>query len=88
MPRILPIDIQAEFDASLWDMPSIFHFIEKTGSIDVDEMYRVFNMGLGMVIICTPENASEILEKIPYSNIVGKLQERVSEERVSLKNKK
>ena len=48
-------------------------------------MYRVFNMGLGMVIICTPENASEILEKIPYSNIVGKLQERVSEERVSLK---
>jgi len=45
-------------------------------------------MGLGMVIICTPENASEILEKIPYSNIVGKLQERVSEERVSLKNKK
>jgi len=88
MPRILPNDIQAEFDASLWDMPSIFHFIEKTGSIDVDEMYRVFNMGLGMVIICTPENASEILEKIPYSNIVGKLQERVSEERVSLKNKK
>ena len=88
MPRILPNDIQAEFDASLWDMPSIFHFIEKKGSIDVDEMYRVFNMGLGMVIICTPENASEILEKIPYSNIVGKLQERVSEERVSLKNKK
>ena len=62
MPRILPNDIQAEFDASLWDMPSIFHFIEKTGSIDVDEMYRVFNMGLGMVIICTPENASEILK--------------------------
>jgi len=88
MPRILPNDIQAEFDASLWNIPSIFHFIEKKGSIDVDEMYRVFNMGLGMVIICTPENASEILEKIPYSNIVGKLQHRVSGDRVSLKNKK
>ena len=92
MPRILPNEIQAEFDASLWETPPIFQFIsdysKETGTIEIDEMYRVFNMGLGMVIICSPENAPGILENIPYSKIVGKLQDRVSDSRVNIKNKK
>ena len=92
MPRILPNEIQAEFDASLWEMPPIFQFIsdysKETETIEIDEMYRVFNMGLGMVIICSPENAPGILENIPYSKIVGKLQDRVSDSRVNIKNKK
>ena len=88
IPRILPDDIQAEFDASLWDIPSIFRFIKATGSIDPDEMYKVFNMGLGMVIICSPENVPVILEKLPQSNVVGRLQRKVSEKKVNIKNKK
>ena len=88
MPRILPDDLQAEFDASLWDIPPVFQFIKDTGSIDPEEMYRVFNMGLGMVIVCSPENAAEILETIPNANIVGKLQTRFSDDRVIIKNKK
>ena len=92
MPRILPNEIQAEFDASLWETPPIFQFIsdysKETDTIETDEMYRVFNMGLGMVIICSPENAPGILENIPYSKKVGKLQDRVSDNRVNIKNKK
>ena len=88
MPRILPDDLQAEFDASLWDIPPVFQFIKDTGSIDPEEMYRVFNMGLGMVIVCSPENAAGILETIPNANIVGKLQARFSDDRVIIKNKK
>ena len=88
MPRILSNDIHAEFDASLWDIPPIFQVIKETGNIDSDEMYRVFNMGLGMVIISSPENTPKVLENIPHSNIVGKLQPKVSDNRVSIKNKK
>ena len=88
MPRILSNDIHAEFDASLWNIPPIFQVLKETGDIDSDEMYRVFNMGLGMVIISSPENTPKVLENIPHANIVGKLQPRVSGNRVSIKNKK
>ena len=66
----------------------IFQVVKETGDIDSDEMYRVFNMGLGMVIISSPENTPKVLENIPHSNIVGKLQPKVSDNRVSIKNKK
>ena len=88
MPRILPKDIEAQFDASQWDVPAVFEFIRKTGSIDSNEMYRVFNMGLGMVIVCVPEKASRILKNVPSAKIVGELKQRSSDNRVTIENKR
>ena len=88
MPRILPTGIEAEFDASLWDLPAVFEFIRKTGSIDSNEMYRVFNMGLGMVIVCAPEKSSRILKNVPNAKLVGELKQKSSNNRVRIENKK
>jgi phosphoribosylformylglycinamidine cyclo-ligase len=84
----LPTGLEAQFDASLWDVPAVFEFIRKTGSIDSNEMYRVFNMGLGMVIVCAPENASRILKNIPDAILVGELKQKSSNNRVKIENKR
>jgi phosphoribosylformylglycinamidine cyclo-ligase len=50
IPRILPDDCRAVIDRSAWKVPTIYSFMQETGAIDPDEMYRVFNMGIGYVI--------------------------------------
>jgi phosphoribosylformylglycinamidine cyclo-ligase len=51
LPRVLPKCVNAEIDRSSWDVPTIFKFIERQGKVSRDEMYRVFNMGIGFVIV-------------------------------------
>ena len=48
---MLPKAVTAEIDRTTWDPPTIFKFIERQGKVDHDEMYRVFNMGVGYVLI-------------------------------------
>jgi len=49
--RILPDNINAEIDKSSWKVPKIFRLIQSKGDIAEDEMYRTFNMGVGMVLV-------------------------------------
>jgi phosphoribosylformylglycinamidine cyclo-ligase len=51
VPRVLPDSMDAIFDRSAWTIPPVFEFIQKAGKVDREEMYRVFNMGIGMVIV-------------------------------------
>ena len=75
IPRVLPKVCNAEIDRSTWEVPTIFKFIERQGKVDRDEMYRVFNMGIGFVLII-PKNelkkATNILKAMhqPY-NVIG-----------------
>lgn len=58
IPRVLPKAVNAEIDRSSWEVPTIFKFIQNQGKVDRDEMYRVFNMGIGYVVIL-PKNQLE-----------------------------
>ena len=58
IPRILPEGLSVEIDASSWQRPLVFSLIQKDGNIAKQEMYRTFNMGIGMVLI-VPESESE-----------------------------
>ena len=58
IPRILPEGLSVEIDASSWQRPLVFSLIQKDGNIAEQEMYRTFNMGIGMVLI-VPESESE-----------------------------
>ena len=58
IPRVLPKAVNAEIDRSAWEVPTIFKFIQNQGKVDRDEMYRVFNMGIGYVVIL-PKNQLE-----------------------------
>ena len=51
IPRVLPKAVNAEIDRASWEVPTIFKFIQNQGKVDRDEMYRVFNMGIGFVVI-------------------------------------
>ena len=60
IPRALPDNMGVEIDAGAWEMPKIFELLQKWGNVDWPEMYRTFNMGVGMVIITAPEDADKI----------------------------
>ena len=60
IPRALPENFAAEVDASAWDMPPIFRLLQQWGDVDWKEMYRTFNMGIGMVIIASKAEAEKI----------------------------
>ena len=75
IPRVLPKCVNAEIDRSSWEVPTIFKFIERQGKVDREEMYRVFNMGIGFVVIIPKSQltkATNILRGShqPY-NIIG-----------------
>ena len=59
IPRVLPANLAAELDANSWEFPEIFNFLQAGGNIDLTEMYRVFNCGVGMVIV-VPHDQSEL----------------------------
>jgi phosphoribosylformylglycinamidine cyclo-ligase len=61
VPRVLPSTCRAEIRVGTWRIPEIFHFLQLHGEIDTEEMFRVFNMGVGMVLVIDPESAAEIL---------------------------
>ena len=74
IPRVLPKSVNAEIDRSAWEVPTIFKFIQNQGKVDRDEMYRVFNMGIGCVVIIAKRDlvkATNILKAAhqPYSVI-------------------
>ena len=73
VPRMLPEGAAARFDASSWSVPPIFWQIQEDGGIDLDEMHRVFNMGLGMVLAVAPERVGETLRLIPDAAQVGEI---------------
>lgn len=77
IPRILPNDVSVELDKKSWKINPIFSLIQKLGNITDEEMYRVFNMGIGFVIIIDKNDANKILKlpaKYPFtSKIIGKV---------------
>jgi len=64
IPRILPSPCRAVITKGSWQVPEIFEFIQKIGNIDDDEMLRVFNMGIGMIIIVAEKDHVEIMERL------------------------
>src|SRR5215469_4445517 len=57
LPRILPSNCDAIIETKSWRVPHIFRILQKNGNVDTQEMYQVFNMGIGMVAIVAERNA-------------------------------
>ena len=62
IPRILPDGLGVHLDATKWPLPPVFRWLGETGSLDVQEMARTFNCGIGMAVITAPEQADAALE--------------------------
>jgi phosphoribosylformylglycinamidine cyclo-ligase len=78
-PRILPEGLAARFDSRAWQRPPIFDLIQRqTGTPDA-EMYRAFNMGLGVVVAVRPEHAVDVQRQLPGSVLVGEVIRRTAQ---------
>ena len=67
IPRVLPAGTAAEIHKGKWSIPPIFPLIQKTGDINEAEMFRVFNMGIGMVLVVDPYFANALLRRLKRS---------------------
>ena len=61
LPRVLSPRTHAEVKIGCWEVPPIFHVLQELGDVPTDEMFRVFNMGVGMVAIVAQESLADIL---------------------------
>jgi len=82
VPRILPEDVTARFDSRSWTVPPVFTLIQERGGIGRDEMYRVFNMGVGMVVVCRPEHVDRVIASAPEAKVIGEIVARQGDRRV------
>jgi phosphoribosylformylglycinamidine cyclo-ligase len=73
VPRVLPQGLAAKFDSQTWSVPPIFKLIQQRGNVDQDEMYHVFNMGIGMVIICSADNVDRLTKALPEAKVIGEV---------------
>lgn len=75
--RILPDNLNAHINKNSWEVPKLFKLIQNKGSISDGEMYRTFNMGIGMVLVVPPEGViktkSELLRFNFRSTVIGEI---------------
>ena len=71
IPRVLPPGIGVRLDRDAWETPAIFRMIQEIGQIDNTEMYRVFNMGIGYVVIIDAADAGKALKALPEAVVIG-----------------
>ena len=71
VPRIFPPGLAARIGRRLWDKPPIFRLIRQRGQIAKEEMYRTFNMGLGIVFAVAREDADVVRSQVPDSFVAG-----------------
>ncbi len=64
IPRMLPDGLQAEIDRSSWPCPALYSWLQEHGGIEDSEMYRVFNMGIGLVAVVSPENLDTLQKSV------------------------
>jgi len=80
IPRILPEEVSIQIDQKSWPKPPIFSLIQKEGEISNEEMYRTFNIGIGMALIVRPNKAEQIINELNQigfpSYIIGRVVKR------------
>jgi phosphoribosylformylglycinamidine cyclo-ligase len=64
VPRVLPEGLDARFDASSWQVPNVFRVLQREGGVERGEMFRAFNMGVGMVAVVAPERADAVVREL------------------------
>ncbi len=72
LPRILPGSCDALISTSSWKVPAIFRLIQRGGNILPEEMYQVFNMGIGMVLVVSKLHVSEVLSQTK-GKVIGQI---------------
>jgi phosphoribosylformylglycinamidine cyclo-ligase len=71
LARILPPDVRVTIDRGSWPIPPVFGWLQHLGDVDEDEMYRVFNMGVGLVLVVSPYYAESVQQQLANFNLTS-----------------
>jgi phosphoribosylformylglycinamidine cyclo-ligase len=82
VPRVLPEGLAARFDRASWRVPPLFTLIQRQGNVSDEEMFRVFNMGLGLVLVCAPSDVKVVRAALPEARVVGRVVPQTDQSRV------
>ncbi len=83
LSRIIPQGLSAEIDKSNWEIPKIFQYLQRVGGISEEEMYNVFNMGIGFITV-TESNTARDLIRNAGGIFIGRMRQDEGRERVEL----
>ena len=61
LPRILPDGLHAVVDRRAWAVPAIFSWLQQVGRVPTEDMFRTFNMGIGLILVCSPADEAGVL---------------------------
>ncbi len=86
VPRVLPAHLAAHFASSRWTIPPVFTAIQDAARVAEAEMYRVFNMGIGMVAVVAPDHLGDVQGMIPDAIVVGAIVSRGDGDAVRIGN--
>ncbi len=79
-PRMVPENLGVDIDTKAWDIPEIFPFLQQQGKIATEEMFGVFNMGIGMAIVVAKQHVSEVMDHLETAgekaSIIGSVTEQ------------
>lgn len=68
IPRVLPDGLGVRIDVGSWEMHPVFPWIQSVGKVPEDEMYKTFNMGVGMVVVMGREDAEAVMASADCSS--------------------
>ncbi len=78
LERVLPEGIRADIDAASWERPGCFRWLQRLGNIEPKEMWRVFNMGIGLVLAVTPDSVEAVLAAIATTGVNARVIGQIS----------
>ncbi len=88
IPRILPNGLSVQIER-IWPVPPIFEFLVDAGKVSLEERFRVFNMGIGMVLMIDPKNLSKVEQTLQEQDepfyLIGQVAEQKNTQRVLIK---
>jgi len=83
LPRVLPKGVCASIDTSTWQRAAEFHWIRDNGNVEITEMYRVFNCGIGMVVVVSPEDVQEAIKILQAhgedARVIGEVEQHAND---------
>ena len=84
IPRSVPDGVRVDLEWGCWQVPAIFEVIGELGKIADDEMARIFNMGIGMAVMCDRETADDLVREVSGASIAGTVQASGVEEKIRI----
>ena len=74
LPRILPPGTAAAIDVAAWTVPPLFQWVQQTGHVPVDDMFRTFNMGIGLIVVTSRDDAEAVAKGMDAgARVIGEI---------------